>query len=138
MMLKTATGVVTQVVSKELVKIQVSREVLYEAHDNMGTNYITIDALNPLGAQKGQYVQFTFSEEGLASKGIIGLGIPALLVIIGGIIGYLLGGMYSFAPELGALGGVVLGGLIGVGILRFYERKISGDHTKAEITQIIS
>lgn len=138
MLLKTATGVVTQVESDNLVKVQVSREVLYEAHDNMGTNYITIDALNPVGAKKGQYVKFTFSEAGLGSKGIIGFGIPVIFILICGILGYILGSNYDFTPEMTSLAGMVIGGLIGVGVLRIYERMINGNHTKAEITEIIS
>lgn len=111
--MRTGTGVVEEVCPNGLVKIQTNRNNLYSpCSDSMCADNVVIDAVNPIGAQKGQYVQFNIPDAGMGVKGIICFGVPLLLVIVCGILGCL--------------------------ILKGYEKKINNNQTKAEITGIIS
>ena len=137
--MRTGTGVVEEVCPNGLVKIQTNRNNLYSpCSDSMCADNVVIDAVNPIGAQKGQYVQFNIPDADMGVKGIICFGVPLLLVIVCGILGYLLGGSWQVAPEMTAFAVMIVGGILGCLILKGYEKKINNNQTKAEITGIIS
>ena len=94
--------------------------------------------MNPIGAKKGQYVQFNIPDAGMGVKGIVCFGVPLLLIIVCGIAGCLLGESWQVKPEMIAFAGMILGGIIGCLVLKGYEKKINNNQTKAEITGIIS
>ena len=119
--MRTGTGVVEEVCPNGLVKIQTNRNNLYSpCSDSMCADNVVIDAVNPIGAQKGQYVQFNIPDAGMGVKGIICFGVPLLLVIVCGILGYLLGGSWQVAPEMTAFAGMIVGGILGCLILKGY------------------
>ncbi|MGN0948691.1 SoxR reducing system RseC family protein [Megasphaera sp.] len=137
--MRTGTGVVEEAFPNGLAKIQTNRNNLYSpCSDSMCADNVVIDAVNPIGAKKGQYVQFDIPETGMGVKGIICFGVPLLLVIICGIIGYLIGSSAQMTPEMTAFAGMIVGGVIGCLILKGYEKKINSNQTKVEITGIIS
>lgn len=90
--MRTGTGVVEEVCPNGLAKIQTNRNNLYSpCSDSMCADNVVIDAVNPIGAKKGQYVQFNIPDAGMGVKGIICFGVPLLLIIVCGVAGYLLG-----------------------------------------------
>ena len=67
--MRTGTGVVEEVCPNGLVKIQTNRNNLYSpCSDSMCADNVVIDAVNPIGAQKGQYVQFNIPDAGMGVK----------------------------------------------------------------------
>ena len=104
----------------------------------MCADNVVIDAVNPIGAKKGQFVQFNIPDAGMGVKGIVCFGVPLLLIIVCGIIGYVLGGQVKAAPEMTAFAGMIIGGIIGCLILKGYEKKINNNQNKATITGIIA
>ena len=137
--MRTGTGVVEEVCPNGLAKIQTNRNNLYSSICmNIFVDYVVIDAVNPIGAKKGQYVQFNIPDAGMGVKGIISFGVPLLLTIVCGVAGYLLGESWQVKPEMTAFAGMVIGGIIGCLVLKGYEKKINNNQTKAEITGIFS
>lgn len=67
-------------------------------------------------------------------KGIVCFGVPLLLIIVFGIIGYILGGQVKATPEMTAFAGMIVGGVMGCLILKGYEKKINNNQNKATIT----
>ena len=75
--MRTGTGVVEEVCPNGLAKIQTNRNNLYSpCSDSMCADNVVIDAVNPIGAKKGQYVQFNIPDAGMGVKGIICFGAP--------------------------------------------------------------
>ena len=137
--MRTGTGVVEEVCPNGLAKIQTNRNNLYSpCSDSMCADNVVIDAVNPIGAKKRQYVQFNIPDAGMGVKGIICFGVPLLLIIVCGVAGYLLGESWQVKPEMTAFAGMIAGGIIGCLVLKGYEKKINNNQTKAEITGIIS
>ena len=112
--MRTGTGVVEEVCPNGLAKIQTNRNNLYSpCSDSMCADNVVIDAVNPIGAKKGQYVQFNIPDAGMGVKGIICFGVPLLLIIVCGVAGYLLGESWQVKPEMTAFAGMIAGGAIG-------------------------
>lgn len=137
--MRTGTGVIEEVCADGLVKIQTNRSNLYSpCSDSMCADNVVIDAVNPIGAKKGQFVQFNIPDAGMGVKGIVCFGVPLLLIIVCGIIGYILGGQVKATPEMTAFAGMIIGGIIGCLILKGYEKKINNNQNKATVTGIIA
>ena len=67
--MRTGTGVVEEVCPNGLAKIQTNRNNLYSpCSDSMCADNVVIDAVNPIGAKKGQYVQFNIPDAAWASR----------------------------------------------------------------------
>ena len=137
--MRTGTGVIEEVCADGLVKIQTNRSNLYSpCSDSMCADNVVIDAVNTIGAKKGQFVQFNIPDAGMGVKGIVCFGVPLLLIIVFGIIGYILGGQVKATPEITAFAGMIVGGVMGCLILKGYEKKINNNQNKATITGIIA
>ena len=137
--MRTGTGVIEEVCADGLVKIQTNRSNQYSpCSDSMCADNVVIAAVNPIGAKKGQFVQINIPDAGMGVKGIVCFGVPLLLIIVCGIIGYVLGGQVKAAPEMTAFAGMIIGGIIGCLILKGYEKKINNNQNKATITGIIA
>lgn len=122
--MRTGTGVVEEVCPNGLAKIQTNRNNLYSpCSDSMCADNVVIDAVNPIGAKKGQYVQFNIPDAGMGVKGIICFGVPLLLIIVCGVAGYLLGESWQVKPEMTAFAGMIAGGIIGCLVLKGYEKE---------------
>lgn len=137
--MRTGTGIVEAVYENGLAKVQTNRNNLYTpCSDSMCDNNVVIDAVNTVGAQKGQFVKFNIPEDKVAVGGIICFGMPLALIVIVGILGYWLGDQQGYTSELTAFAGMVVGGLIGAFLLKKYEKKINSNTTKVDIIEIIS
>ena len=136
--MRTGTGVVHTVFDNGLVKLRTNRNNLYTPCSGMMCeNNALIDAKNPIGAIKGQYVKFNIPDGKMGVGGAVCFGGPLLLVLVLGMCGYWLGGRQGVSPELAAFGGMILGGLLGAFLLKLYEKKIGKANTMAEITDIL-
>ena len=81
--MRTGTGVIEEVCADGLVKIQTNRSNLYSpCSDSMCADNVVIDAVNTIGAKKGQFVQFNIPDAGMGVKGIVCFGVPLLLSLI--------------------------------------------------------
>lgn len=136
--MRTGTGVVDAVLADGTVKLRLNRNNLYTPCSGMiGENNAIIDAKNPVGAIKGQYVKVTIPDGKMGVGGAMCFGMPLLMVIVFGIFAYWLGQQQGQAPELWAFGGMIAGGLIGAFMLRQYDKKAAKANTMAEITEIL-
>ena len=124
--MRTGTGVVEEVCPNGLAKIQTNRNNLYSpCSDSMCADNVVIDAVNPIGAKKGQYVQFNIPDAGMGVKGIICFGVPLLLIIVCGVAGYLLGESWQVKPEMTAFAGMIAGGVM-VFVWKYLVRPMGG------------
>lgn len=136
--MRTGTGVIYTVCDNGLVKIRTNRDNLYTpCSDKMCSDNVLIDAKNPVGAIKGQFVKFNIPDEKMGAGGLMCFGMPTLQVIIWGAAGYWLGVQHGFAGELTAFAGMIGGGILAVLLLKQYERKLRQQNTMAEITDIL-
>lgn len=127
-------GTIEKIISNELAKIRVNRDHLYVACSAcFGAERVFITAYNPIGAQKGQEVQYEVQDDHLIMSSFICFIVPLLLIAAGAALGYQLH-MTIFA----GIAGAVLGLLIGVGIVKKYDTCLGKMiDTKATITSII-
>lgn len=136
--MRTGTGVVDTVFDNGMVKLRTNRNNLYTPCSGMiCKNNALIDAKNPIGAIKGQYVRFNIPDGKMGIGGAMCFGMPLLMVLLWGALGYWLGGNQGAAPELAAFAGMIVGGLIGASLLKWYEKRVRQANTMAEITEII-
>lgn len=136
--MRTGTGVVDTVFDNGMVKLRTNRNNLYTPCSGMiCKNNALIDAKNPVGAIKGQYVRFNIPDGKMGIGGAMCFGMPLLMVLLWGALGYWLGGNQGAAPELAAFAGMIVGGLIGASLLKWYEKRVRQANTMAEITEII-
>ena len=136
--MRTGTGIIEATYENGLAKVQTNRNNLYTpCSDSMCDNNVVIDAVNTIGAAKGQFVKFNIPEDKVAFGGVMCFGMPLALIIIWGIFGYWFGSNYGYTCELTAFAGMIAGGLIGAFLLKQYEKKINNNATKVEIVEII-
>lgn len=136
--MRTGTGVVDTVFDDGTVKLRTNRNNLYTPCSGMiCKNNALIDAKNPIGAIKGQYVRFNIPDSQMGIGGAMCFGLPLLLVILLGAAGYWIGSNQGVTPELAAFAGMIIGGLIGAVSLKWYDASVRKDTTMAEITDII-
>ncbi len=136
--MRTGTGIIEATYENGLAKVQTNRNNLYTpCSDSMCDNNVVIDAVNTIGAAKGQFVKFNIPEDKVAVGGVMCFGMPLALIIIWGIFGYWFGSNYGYTCELTAFAGMIAGGLIGAFLLKQYEKKINNNATKVEIVEII-
>lgn len=137
--MRTGTGIVEVVYENGLAKVQTNRDNLYSpCSDSMCDSNVVIDAVNSIGAKKGQFVRFTIPEEKVAVSGIVCFGVPLFFIIAMGIVGYWLGSTYGYTSELAAFGGMIVGGIIGGLLMKAYGNKIDDNTTKVDIIEVIS
>ena len=86
------TGVVDTVFDNGMVKLRTNRNNLYTPCSGMiCKNNALIDAKNPIGAIKGQYVRFNIPDGKMGVGGAMCFGMPLLMVLIWGAFGYVNG-----------------------------------------------
>lgn len=137
--MRTGTGVIHTILAGGIVKVRTNRDNLYTpCSDKMCSDNVLIDAKNPIGAIKGQFVKFNIPDEKMGAGGIMCFGMPTLQVIIWGALGYWAGMQYGLAEELTAFAGMIGGGILAVMLLKRYERHLRKENTMAEITDIIA
>lgn len=137
--MRTGTGVIDTVLADGMVKIRTNRDNLYSpCSDKICNNNVLIDAKNPIGAVKGQFVRFLIPDEKMGAGGAMCFGMPTLMIIIWGVFGYWCGLQYGWAKELTAFAGMILGGIISAMLLKRYEKSIRQANTMAEVSEIIA
>ncbi len=136
--MRTGTGVIDTVFSNGMAKVRTNRDNLYTpCSGKMCNNNTLIDVKNTVGASKGQFVKFNIPDDKMGAGGAMCFGIPTLLVILLGAVGYWLGMEWNLAKELASFAGMVIGGIIGALLLKHYEKRLRKANTLAEVTEIL-
>lgn len=104
-----------------------------------GSRHVVVEALNSLGAEAGQRVRLRSSEQNMLLGAFVTFIMPLLLAGLGGLLVSLAGGSAASGAYMPMAGGALLGFLLGVVLVKRYDRHVSGQASlQPEITEIVS
>lgn len=104
-----------------------------------GSRHVTVEARNTPGAEAGQRVRLRSSEQNMLLGAFVTFIMPLLLAGLGGLLGSFAGGGVAAGEYTPAACAAFLGFLLGVVLVRRYDRYVAGQASlQPEITEIIS
>ena len=90
--MRTNTGTIEEVLPNGMVRIQTNRNSLYSpCSASLCADNVVIDAVNKIGAKKGEYVEFTIPDEHMVSGALLCFGLPLLLILLCAVAGAYIG-----------------------------------------------
>lgn len=136
--MRTETGTVEKILPNHMALIQASRTSLFSRHaSSIGNTTAPIEVDNTFGAKEGDFVEFAMPDQGMAIGGLIGFGLPMVIVLICAM------GFYGQHAALGlseaaAAGiGFVVGLLLALVAFKAVHKVWKRQRTTARIIRII-
>ena len=104
-----------------------------------GSQHIIIDAVNTLGAKKGQRVAFEVRETSVLKGAFMVFVLPLIAAAIGAFLGWRAGEAWSYDLTHAAIAGGLLLFLVSLGAVRLFDRSVARDQSmKPVIVEILS
>lgn len=124
-----------------MAKVKASRHSDCENCGNCpGSNAIVVDALNPLGAQRGQRVEIEVKQVNMLKAAFIVYMLPLIAAVAGGVAGtYLANSQMSPDPAWYQIGGGIIAFGLSLIYIRYFDRNArTNDKMRPVITRILS
>ncbi|WP_101912000.1 SoxR reducing system RseC family protein [Megasphaera vaginalis (ex Bordigoni et al. 2020)] len=138
-MLKKNTGMIEEVLPNGMAKLQTNRNHLYSpCSSSMCQDNVVIDAVNTIGAVKGQYVEYTIPDNHMVTGAVLCFGLPLFLVLLCTFIGYFAGANLGYDGQSGAIAGFCAGIPVAVVAIKTYDKVVKPDGSeKIEIIRVV-
>lgn len=136
--MRTETGTVDKIISEHMVLIKASRTSLFSRHaSSIGNATAPIEVRNDIGANVGDFVEFSLPEKNIALGGFLGFGIPMILVLASVILFYSQGPAWGLTINSSAAIGFVVGLVLSFVAVKILGKVWKGHRTGASIIRII-
>ncbi|MBP2638307.1 MAG: SoxR reducing system protein RseC [Firmicutes bacterium] len=124
-----------------MAKVQASRHSDCENCGSCpGSNAIVVDALNPLGAQRGQRVEIEVKQVNMLKAAFIVYMLPLIAAVVGVIAGtYLANSQMTLDPVWYQIGGGIVAFGLSLIYIRYFDRNArTNEKMRPVITRILS
>lgn len=137
---KLQEGIVVEVFG-DMAKVKASRHSDCENCGNCpGNTAIVVDALNPVGAQRGQRVAIEVKEVNMLKAAFIVYMLPLIAAVAGAFAGYYIANLqHAIDPLWYELGGGFVAFSLSIIYIKFFDRNArTNDKMKPVIVRILS
>ena len=136
--MRNNTGTVEAVFPDGTAKIQTNRNSLYSpCSTSMCKDNVVIDAVNLIGAKKGEYVEFTIPDDNMVAGAVLCFGLPLLLMLVCAAVGRYVGVGYGYDAQNSAICGFLAGVPLAVTAIKTYDLMMKPKGPKSKIIKLV-
>ena len=137
--MRTNTGTIEEVLPNGMVRIQTNSNSLYSpCSASLCADNVVLDAVNKIGAKKGEYVEFTIPDEHMVSGALLCFGLPLLIILLCAVAGAYIGPQaFGTSTQNGAIIGFCIGIPIAIAAIKTYDLVMKSHNNRSEVIALV-